>query len=52
MKAHEKYEFLIDENEGLLPTPVGSLQIEQFPNDNSTQNDYPVWFSLIIPIYN
>lgn len=52
MKAHEKYEFLIDENEGLLPTSVGSLQIEPLLNDKNIQNDCTVWFSLIIPTYN
>lgn len=52
MKAHEQYEYLISEDEGLLPTPVGSLQIEQFPTDSNIKSDCPIWFSVIIPTYN
>ncbi|GFE69612.1 glycosyltransferase [Chroococcus sp. FPU101] len=51
MKAHDQYEFLINDNESLLPTPVGLLQIDQYDSHDDLKTD-SVWFSLIVPTYN
>ncbi|PSF38673.1 sulfonate ABC transporter permease [Aphanothece hegewaldii CCALA 016] len=51
MKAHDQYEFLINENESLLPNPVGLLQIDHYDPHDDLKTD-SVWFSLIVPTYN
>lgn len=51
MKAHDQFEFLINDNEPLLPTPVGQLQIDQYDSHDDFRTE-SVWFSLIVPTYN
>lgn len=51
MKAHDQFEFLINDNEPLLPTPVGLLQIDQYDSHDDFRTE-SVWFSLIVPTYN